>query len=109
MPVPVADVSAAFALARGDRYRFHGCAADRLHVGAGALRLVGPPVWLAENLVSPGRDCAAGECLMLGRDGWYEVEALTDSRLRLEVAAAPTAGWRLSLWRRGMRLAGRFF
>ena len=83
MPRVLADAAAVVALARSDACRFHGRAADRLHVGAGALRLAGPPAWLAETMVMPERILAPGACHVLERDGWYEVQALADSSLRV--------------------------
>lgn len=83
--------AAVIIVARGGSCRFHGRAADRLHIGGGALRLFGPPDWLAENLVVAGRILAPGEYHVLERDGWYEAQALATTRIRIEAAEKPLA------------------
>lgn len=91
MPTEPSSVSAVIVLARGGSCRFHGRAGDRIRVSGGALSLLGPPDWLAENLVVAGRVLAPGERHVLERDGWYEAQALAATRVRVEPLDAPFA------------------
>jgi len=77
--------SCAVDLAGGQIYRFHGAAGDRIRIHYGAVRLIDPPVWLAERMIFDRYTLGEGDCRSLGRRGWFRVEALTDTRLLLDV------------------------
>ncbi|RST54520.1 hypothetical protein [Variovorax sp. MHTC-1] len=60
-----------------------------LLVMEGHVRIVSPPSWLGETVLSVQNSFGEGEAYAAGRGGWVEVTALAPARLRGVPQAAP--------------------
>jgi len=94
----------ALALRAGQSVGFHAKAGAELHVAAGDVELIEPPLLLAETLHWPRRHLPAGSVTALPRSGWFALRAQSDTTVRLRQHAWVFSRSRiariLSGWRR---------